>query len=245
MMQESNPAIATLLRTAKQALADGDDSKAWDAVVELTQQRPHEFQYQFLKGEIAFCIGQMDESVAAFDEVIRLQPRIEPRLWQRGLALYYADRFEDGVKQFETHQTVNSQDVENAVWHMLCAAKVTSIEEARKNIIPIERDTRIPMAEVHRMFAGRSTPEDVLKTAAATSAFALANSRQHDMQMYYAHLYIGLFEEMNNNSAKSMQSMQSAAKVNPMGEDNIMGSVAKVHLQLRQQSGNQPDAQKK
>ena len=31
---------------------------------------------------------------------IQSQPAVKPYLWQRGLALYYADRFVDGAEQF-------------------------------------------------------------------------------------------------------------------------------------------------
>ncbi len=43
-------------------------------------------------------------------------PGAEPELWQRGLALYYTERFADGQKQFELHKTVNPNDVENRAW---------------------------------------------------------------------------------------------------------------------------------
>ncbi len=113
--------LAALTRAAYSA---GSYQRALELAGALCQRSPDEFYYQFLRGNIAFAAGEIDESVVAFDEVVRLNPGIKPRLWQRGLALYYADRFEDAVEQFETHQTVNTQDVENAVWHLLCAGRI-------------------------------------------------------------------------------------------------------------------------
>ena len=198
-------------------------------------------RYQFLRGEIAFASGDMDESVAAFDEVIRLNPTLKPRLWQRGLALYYANRFAEGVEQFETHQTVNSQDVENAVWHLLCAARLTDLPEARKNLIRIERDGRVPMAQIYQMFAGKMEPKDVLNAANQHSPGpAAGGSRQH-LQLYYAHLYIGLYQELLGHKEASLESMKQAAEFNPMPDDNFMGQVAPVHVQLRTEHATDSD----
>ncbi|MEO6033702.1 MAG: tetratricopeptide repeat protein, partial [Verrucomicrobiota bacterium] len=75
------------------------------------------------RGGEHFKLGQIKESIADFDKFIELVPHQAPYLWQRGIACYYAGRFEDGRKQFELHQSVNSSDVENAVWHFLCVAR--------------------------------------------------------------------------------------------------------------------------
>ncbi|MCX7414970.1 MAG: hypothetical protein NTY25_00540, partial [Planctomycetia bacterium] len=51
--------------------------------------------------------AQPQESAIMFDTLVKAQPLCEPDLWQRGLALYYADRFADAQRQFELHRTVN------------------------------------------------------------------------------------------------------------------------------------------
>ena len=70
------------------------------------------------------------ESARTFDQLVVAVPGAEPELWQRGLALYYAERFEDGRKQFELHRTVNPNDVENPAWHYLCVAKLEGVQAA-------------------------------------------------------------------------------------------------------------------
>jgi hypothetical protein len=39
------------------------------------------------------------------------------RSWQRGIALYYAGRYKDCRLQFESHRTVNPNDVETVREH--------------------------------------------------------------------------------------------------------------------------------
>ena len=58
-------------------------------------------------------------------------PDEAPYLWQRGIALYYAGRYDDCRRQFESHRSVNPDDVENAAWHFLCVARAESPAKAR------------------------------------------------------------------------------------------------------------------
>lgn len=179
----------------------------------------------FQQGVDAFFGAKPKESVAAFDKLITLTPDAKPQLWQRGLSLYYAGDFKGGRDQFEAHQTVNGNDVENAAWHFLCIAKGEGVEAARKVFIPIEGDSRIPMRQVHELFAGKGSVEAVLKAAEEGEGERLRNHR------CYAHLYLGLFFEATGDDAKAREHMFKAAKDFAM--DHYMGRVAQVHVKLR------------
>jgi lipoprotein NlpI len=182
-------------------------------------------QSAFKRGVQMFFDAKPKESVAAFDELLKLNPEAKPELWQRGLSLYYAGDFKGGREQFETHQTYNTNDVENAAWHFLCVAKAESVEAARKVLIPIQGDTRIPMKQVHELFAGKATPEDVLKAAESGEGEVLRNHR------CFAHLYLGLYFESIGENAKAKEHMVKAATDFKM--DHYMGKVAQVHVKLR------------
>src|SRR5688572_14783931 len=84
------------------------------------QSRPQDV---FDRAVTDFERGRVAESAAGFDELVKLAPASAPQLWQRGIALYYAGRYKDCRTQFESHRTVNPNDVENAVWHFLCVAR--------------------------------------------------------------------------------------------------------------------------
>ena len=51
---------------------------------------------------------------------------------------YYVGKFADGRRQFESHKTVNPNDVENAAWHFLCVARLDGIEKAQSACIKID-----------------------------------------------------------------------------------------------------------
>ncbi|MBK8038317.1 MAG: hypothetical protein IPK22_14480 [Verrucomicrobiaceae bacterium] len=182
-------------------------------------------QSAFKRGVEMFFDAKPKESVEAFDALLKLEPKAKPELWQRGLSLYYAGDFKGGREQFETHQTYNTNDVENAAWHFLCVAKAESVEAARKVLIPIEGDTRVPMKQVHQLFANKATPEDVLKAAETGEGNDLRNHR------CYAHLYLGLYFESIGDNAKAKEHMVKAATDYKM--DHYMGKVAQVHVKLR------------
>ena len=83
-----------------------------------------------------------------------MQPECQPGLWQRGLALYYADRFVEGQKQFELHRLVNPNDVENPAWHYLCVARAASPENARQHMLAVGQDLRVPMKQILDLYKG-------------------------------------------------------------------------------------------
>lgn len=182
-------------------------------------------QSAFQRGVQMFFDAKPKESVEAFDALLNLEPKAKPELWQRGLSLYYTGDFKAGREQFETHQTYNTNDVENAAWHFLCVAKAESVEAARKVLIPIEGDTRVPMKQVHELFAGKATPDNVLKAAESGEGETLRNHR------CYAHLYLGLYFESIGDNAKAKEHMVKAATDFKM--DHYMGKVAQVHCKLR------------
>jgi len=205
-------------REPAKAIAD------YDQVIKLDPGLPDAWQN---RGSEHFKLGHIKESIADFDKFIELVPEQAPYHWQRGISYYYAGRFEEGRKQFESHQTVNSNDVENAVWHFLCVARARGVDRARAALIPIKGDARVPMMEVHALFAGKLKPEDILKAAGAGSPPTVQLKRQ----LFYTHLYLGLYFEALGDEKQAREHITKAAEQSQTGD--YMGDVARVHLQLR------------
>jgi lipoprotein NlpI len=205
-------------RDSAKAIADYDQALKIDPRLTDAWQR---------RGSEHFKLGHIKESIADFDKFIEMVPQQAPYHWQRGISYYYAGRFEEGRKQFELHQTVNSNDVENAVWHFLCVARAAGVDKARAALIPIKGDARVPMMEVHALFALKVKPEDVLKAAGAGGP----STRQLNHQLFYAHLYLGLYFEAIGDDKQAREHIMKAA--GQYRTDDYMGDVARVHLQLR------------
>jgi lipoprotein NlpI len=165
-----------------------------------------------------FLGGRVAESVAGFDTLARLEPGRAPQLWQRGIALYYVGRYQDCRAQFESHRTVNPNDVENAAWHFLCVARAESPQRAKAALLPVGPDARTPMRQVYEMFRGDLTPEAVMAAAGARPE-----------GQFYAHLYIGLYAEALGSKSLALDHITAAADERyAMG--GYMHTVAKIHL---------------
>src|SRR6188472_776421 len=156
----------------------------------------------------AFEKGQFAESATAFDELAKTVPEQAPQLWQRGIALYYAGRYDDCREQFESHRTVNPNDAENAAWHFLCVARAESPAKAKAALLPVGPDGRVPMHEVYEMFKGAMTPEQVMKAAGESAS-----------GQFYGNLYLGLYFEATGDPKRARTWIEAAAseRYRPVG----------------------------
>lgn len=235
LMQEGKQDEA--LQLANKAIADSylfrgmlyeARGKHTRAVADFTQcialdpQRAEAYDH---RGSELFKLGKVNESVADFDRYIKLQPRAFARHWKRGISLYYVGRYDDGRKQFEGYQTFDANDVENAVWHFLCNVRRLGAEKARAAILPIRKDTRVPMMEVYDLYRGKKKPEAVLKAAQAVNG-----KTERHRALFYAHLYLGLYYDALGKPKQAFPHMELAANKYRIG--HYMGDVARVHHDL-------------
>lgn len=170
------------------------------------------------QAETDFLAGRVEESMVNFDQVVQLRPDVAPQLWQRGIALYYAGRYEECRQQFESHRLVNPADVENAAWHFLCVAQSDGSDAALAALLPVGRDGRAPMPEIYEMFGGRMSQEDVLAAAGDSPR-----------GQFYAHLYLGLYREALGQSEDARESILLAAADRFAAVGGYMHGVAVVH----------------
>jgi lipoprotein NlpI len=191
----------------------------------LVAAQPESPRELFAEAVRLFFAGEPRESADIFDRLVAAAPDLEPELWQRGLALYYADRFTDGRRQFELHRTVNPDDVENPAWHFLCVARLEGMEAARRALLPVGHDRRVPMSQILALFAGRGD------AAAVLAAAEQGEGEMRRNQLCYAHLYLGLHAEALGDAEAARRHITQAA--GPFRMDHFMGRVAVLHARLR------------
>ena len=169
-----------------------------------------------------FLAGRLNESIAGFDRVVALVPQAAPELWQRGIALYYAGRYQDCRAQFESHRRVNPNDVENPAWHFMCVAKAESPAKARAALLPVGPDQRSPMREIYEMFRGTMTPVEILTAG-----------RTQPSSQFFAELYVGLYYDATGDRTRAMQHLRNAANPKYAPAGGYMHRVAELHPLLR------------
>ncbi|CAI0404921.1 unnamed protein product [Linum tenue] len=108
-------------------------SGIWDAITGGDKAR--EAVLAVRRGMLLFRQGDVVGSLAEFDKAIELDPRQKAYMWQRGLSLYYLDRFEEGAEQFRLDVAMNPNDTEESIWCFLCEAQLFGVHEARKRFL--------------------------------------------------------------------------------------------------------------
>jgi lipoprotein NlpI len=178
------------------------------------------------RGSEQFKRGRVAASLADFDAFLKLRPEAAPGHWKRGISLYYLGRYAEGRRQFEGYERVDTNDVENAVWHFLCVARQDGPDKARAALLKIGKDPRVPMTQVYELYRGALRPADVL-AAAETGDVPAAERRT---RRFYAHLYLGLYYDVRGDRTKAREHMDLAADRYRIG--HYMGDVARIHADL-------------
>ncbi|XP_037473065.1 uncharacterized protein LOC119349159 [Triticum dicoccoides] len=176
------------------------------------------------RGMELFKQGDVAGSVAEFDRAIELDPRQKAYLWQRGLSLYYLDRFEDAAEQFRLDVAANPNDTEESIWCFLCEAQLYGVEEARNRFLEVGLDRRPVMREAYALFKDGGDPEKL------TSNFSSSSGGE----LFYASLYAGLYYESQKDADLAKSHIVAACKT-PYGSrsGDYMASLAVVHCQCR------------
>ena len=196
----------------------------WMAALAYADDPPESASEYVSRGMQRFRDNKIAESIRDFDRAAKLEPRLAPHLWQRGISHYYAGEFKKGRQQFESHKAVNPHDVENATWHFICVARIDGVEAARRSLIKIDttRDARVPMSEVYEFYAGRGSERAVSEAAEEADT---------ERARMYARLYLGLYYEAAGEVDKARNHMRKAAAARL--QNHYMHDVAKVHLRVR------------
>jgi lipoprotein NlpI len=208
-----------------EALLSKSPEKALELANQAIKLDPKTVYAYQVRGVAHFKLGKVKESASDFDEFVKRKPERKNGHWQRGISLYYAGRFEDGKKQFEGYEEVDTNDVENAIWHFLCNARLVGIPKAREQMLKIGKDRRgETMMRIYDLYRGRCKPEDVL---------AAARTGEEDLrkqQLFYANLYLGIYAEIEGNRKQALEYLEPAATRYRI--DHYMGDVARVHRDL-------------
>ncbi len=189
----------------------------WDEAIAAA---PTEAKNYVQRGMVKFKLAQITESIADFDQAEKLEPRLTPYLWQRGLSFYYAEKFAAGAKQFEIDLTVNSQDVEETVWRYLCIAQLQGIHEAINSLMVVKNDPRLVMQKVYDLYGGNCSINEVLKIG----------EKEGKRGKFYSHLYIGLYHEVMGDTEKARDYIVKSCQYQL---DDYMWYLAWVHRILR------------
>ncbi|XP_014510900.1 uncharacterized protein LOC106769691 [Vigna radiata var. radiata] len=198
-------------------------SGIWDALTGANNNA-REAVLAIRRGMSLFRQGDVSGSLVEFDKAIQLDPRQKAYLWQRGLSLYYLNRFEEGAEQFRFDVAQNPNDTEESIWCFLCEAQLYGVDEARKRFLEVGIDPRPVMREAYNLFKDGGDPEKLV------AAF----SGGRDSEYFYASLYAGLYYESQNDiDAAKVHIVAACQSSYGQRSDDYMAALSKVHCQCR------------
>ncbi len=217
-------ALRSRVRTARKEYAE-----ALADLERAVRIAPEQVTLYDLRGDARFFAGDFAGALADFDEYLTRRPQAGPPHWRRGIVCYYADKFPKGRDQFAAYQTVDDADVENAVWHYLCNAKVVGREQARAEIPKVRPDRRVPLMTVLELFHGRATLDDVDRACEGPDLPA----EEQASRRFFANLYAGLYLASEGKDKEALARLEAAsdpALADPRkGGGGYMWEVARVH----------------
>ena len=181
------------------------------------------------QGMSLFRKGDIIGSIALFDRATEESPRMSALMWQRGLSYYYAEKYDEGSKQFRYDIVANPSDAEEIIWTVLCESKLQGFPTALANMPVLPKVDRRPiMRAVFDMFQGK-TDEKTLSDLGDKSGL---NNSGGDY--FYSRLYLSLYREAKGDAEGSKQFMKDAvASYYGRTSNDYMTAVARVHLTSR------------
>jgi lipoprotein NlpI len=215
--------LVIAIDNGSEALDRGDSAAAIalaDGIVKDFDKEPVAWRSA---GDLYLRAGAVKKSIPQFLRYIERYPEREPDLWQYGIALAFAGEYKAGAKLFELHRTVNSNDVENALWHFYCVAKDTSPEAAKLAILPAPGDRRVPMDLLLKLYRGEADEQAVRAAVAALPK----GSQQAEMGNYYAELYLAMHADALGQRDRAIELATKAAATKDV---NYMTDIGRVYL---------------
>jgi lipoprotein NlpI len=223
---------AILALLAAVAFGRNDESKKpRPRIAELTAEiakTPKSVDLYSKRGDLYFQTGEFAKSLADYEKMVELEPRLDDTHWRKGIALYYLERWEESAKQFEKYQTIDDVDRENGIWRFMAMERRVGLQKAREKLIEYFRPDRPPLTDVYQMFQGTLSSSDFRNK---TEPF-----KPHTKERFYADLYLGIFLDIEGDSSAAVKHLK-AAEANEWakaasGGSGWMWHIAPTHLKM-------------
>jgi len=192
------------------------------------------------RGDAYFFLGDFERALADYEKMVELNPNSGASHWRRGIARFYAKKYDEAAKQFEEYHSFDNVDRENGIWRYLSQHRAYGVEKAREGLLKYEKDDREPFPAVYLLFAGKLTPHQIEKQIAA----AQIDDEERSKREFYAHLYIGLNHAVEGRDAQAIEHLRKST-ANTWGPKagygpNYMWHVGRLHYDLLRERRRAP-----
>lgn len=171
------------------------------------------------RGQAYFLLDRMDEAIADFDQEIKLDADREEDHWQRGVSQYFAGRYADCEKQFETILKAKRGNPETSLWHFACVAKQRGFRAAQKAYRYGGWSQSATLYHMTRLYLGLDPVYKVM--AAMTSTVSTQTS------CFYGNLYLAIYYDIREKGTLAARHMDKAVHTCHGGD--YMDDIARLY----------------
>ncbi|XP_024531544.1 uncharacterized protein LOC112346547 [Selaginella moellendorffii] len=176
------------------------------------------------RGMELFVEGDLNGSLEFFDKCLEVLPDDLPYLWQRGLTLFYLNKFEEAATQFRENIKARPDDTEELVWCFLCDAHIDGLEEARKRLPPIGDDDRPFMNKIYELYKNGGDPQQMLSDLGVDDG----------QEYFYMALYAALYYDAQKNLEAAKATMEAACRSSYGSKaKDYVAYITKIHSKTR------------
>lgn len=228
----TTPSTVDPLSPASRQKLKEDLGRLEEQLTKQIQRSPDSVDLYSARGDARFFQANFATAVADYEKMLKLQPDLDARHWRLGLAWFYAGKYADGAHQFEKYYETDDVDRENGLWRFLCQVRELGLEKARQKMLKYTKPDRGGLGEVYRMYAGELTVDKIV----AGMNDSPGSEEVRNQRLFYGHLYIGLYESVQNHRDKALEHLKKAVE-NPWPRregygPNYMWHVARLHYEL-------------
>ena len=211
-------------------------TSAWekqvDELTEQIKQQPDRVGFYSRRADAHFYLAQFDKSVADYQKMVALDPKLDKAHWRRGIAWFYAKNYKQAAHQFEIYDNFDNVDRENGIWRFFSQAQAYGLKKARKGLLQYKKDDREPFPSVYKLFSETTTPETIVANITA----AKISDTEREKRFFYAHLYIGLDHAVHKRNKPAVKHLRQAV-ANTWGPKSGFGphymwQVGRLHYEL-------------
>ncbi|MEY5010622.1 MAG: Lipoprotein NlpI precursor [Verrucomicrobiota bacterium] len=198
-----------------------------ERLTQALQQTPDRIPLLSERGDCHLFLGHFKESVADFEAMIALDPRLDAGHWRLGIAYHFNRQFEASSRQFAKYHAYDGRDRENGLWKFLADANLAGIAAARQRMLEYMAFDREPFPLLYDLFAGRTNPE------AFFADLEVRGVLKRPLAAFFAHYYCGLWEALSGRPDAAREHLSRAVSMFPADTDGgpgYMGRVARLHL---------------
>ena len=211
-------------------------------LTESIKLQPQEISLFSQRGDANFFLGNIAAAVDDYSRMTELDAEVDSSHWRRGIALFYAGKFDEAAGQFKRYHFFDNVDRENGIWRFLSQTKAVGLKKAQEGLLVYEKDDREPFPDVYQLFAGTISPEELLQKIEKASI----TDAEQEQRLFYAHLYIGLHASVTGQKEQALKSLELSVQNSwgPRGGygPSYMWHVGRIHANLLRKELEQPPA---